>query len=127
MDPSVHNPKEAAGRRAAELIEDGMRVGLGTGSTVFFTLARLAERIAAEGLALHCVPTSIDTEAKARELGLPTTVVIFEPLPREFFAPQHAPARPRARLLCDPRPNVDPPQGPIAGGVLVQMVEPERP
>lgn len=30
---------------------------------------------------------------KGREMGLPTTVVVFEPLPREFFAPQKAPAR----------------------------------
>ncbi|MCP3917853.1 MAG: ribose-5-phosphate isomerase RpiA [bacterium] len=71
METSVQNPKEAAGRRAAELIEDGMRVGLGTGSTVYYTLARLAERIEEEGLALRCVPTSLDTEAKAQELGIP--------------------------------------------------------
>jgi len=65
------NPKEIAGRRAAELARDGMTLGLGTGSTVAFTLQRLAERIAAEGLELRCVPTSLDTERKARELGIP--------------------------------------------------------
>jgi ribose 5-phosphate isomerase A len=63
--------KEAAGRRAAELVEDGMLVGLGTGSTVWFTLERLAARIAAEGLSVRGVPTSRDTERKARELGIP--------------------------------------------------------
>jgi ribose 5-phosphate isomerase A len=63
--------KEAAGRRAAEFVESGMTVGLGTGSTVYFTLVRLAERIAAEGLELRCVPTSIDTETKSRALGIP--------------------------------------------------------
>jgi ribose 5-phosphate isomerase A len=67
----VHNPKEVAGRRAAELVEDGMTVGLGTGSTVQFTLVALGERIAAENLAVRGVPTSIDTEKKARELGVP--------------------------------------------------------
>ena len=41
--------KEAAGRAAAEHIRDGMTVGLGTGSTVRFTLERLAERIRAAG------------------------------------------------------------------------------
>ncbi|HVS17656.1 MAG TPA: ribose 5-phosphate isomerase A [Planctomycetota bacterium] len=65
------NPKEIAGRRAAELVRDGMTLGLGTGSTVWFTLQRLAERIAAEGLAVRGVPTSLDTERKARELGIP--------------------------------------------------------
>jgi len=63
--------KQAAGRRAAEFVTDGQTVGLGTGSTVFFTLQRLAERIEAEGLTLRCVPTSVDTETKARELGIP--------------------------------------------------------
>ena len=47
-----------------------MAIGLGTGSTVFFTLQRLAERIA-EGLDVRGVPTSVDTETKARELGIP--------------------------------------------------------
>ena len=65
------NPKEIAGRRAAELVRDGMTLGLGTGSTVWFTLQRLAERIAGEGLAVRGVPTSLDTERKARELGIP--------------------------------------------------------
>jgi ribose 5-phosphate isomerase A len=67
----VHNPKEVAGRKAAELVEDGMTVGLGTGSTVHFTLVALGERIAAENLTIRGVPTSIDTENKARELGIP--------------------------------------------------------
>jgi len=66
----VHDPKEIAGRRAAELVEDGMTVGLGTGSTVWFTLVRLAERVRAEGLSIRGVPTSVDTEEKARRLGL---------------------------------------------------------
>jgi ribose 5-phosphate isomerase A len=60
-----------AGRRAAELAGDGMTLGLGTGSTVWFTLERLAERIRKEGLAVRGVPTSLDTEDKARTLGIP--------------------------------------------------------
>lgn len=63
--------KEAAGRRAAAFVEDGMTVGLGTGSTVRFTLEGLAERIREEGLSIRGVPTSLDTEAKARSLGIP--------------------------------------------------------
>lgn len=63
--------KRSAGRRAADFVSNGQSVGLGTGSTVFFTLERLAERIADEGLAIRGVPTSVDTESKARELGIP--------------------------------------------------------
>jgi ribose 5-phosphate isomerase A len=48
-----------------------MTLGLGTGSTVFFTLERLAERIRDEGLEVRGVPTSVDTELKAREMGIP--------------------------------------------------------
>jgi ribose 5-phosphate isomerase A len=69
--PITQNPKEIAGRLAADLAQDGMVLGLGTGSTVYFTLVRLAERIRDEGLDLHGVPTSIDTEQKASEMGLP--------------------------------------------------------
>jgi ribose 5-phosphate isomerase A len=65
------DPKEAAGGRAAEMIEDGMTLGLGTGSTVHFTIVRLAERLRAEHLRVRGVPTSVDTERKARELGIP--------------------------------------------------------
>lgn len=48
-----------------------MTVGLGTGSTVHFTLVALAERIRDEGLEIRGVPTSVDTERKSRELGIP--------------------------------------------------------
>jgi ribose 5-phosphate isomerase A len=67
---AVQNPKQVAGRRAAEFVEQGMRVGLGTGSTVIFTLERLAERVRG-GLEISTVPTSIDTQTKARALGIP--------------------------------------------------------
>lgn len=63
---SVDEEKRLAGEAAAELAEDGMVVGLGTGSTVAYFLAALAGR----GLALRCVATSLQTETVARELGL---------------------------------------------------------
>jgi ribose 5-phosphate isomerase A len=59
--------KRAAARAAAELIEDGMRVGLGTGSTVAHLLPAIAERGLQE---LRCVATSPATEQAARALGL---------------------------------------------------------
>lgn len=63
----VERQKRAAAEAAAELIEDGMRVGLGTGSTV----AQLLGAIAARGLRdLRCVASSPATERAARALGL---------------------------------------------------------
>jgi len=53
------------------MVESGQTVGLGTGSTVHFTLVRLAERVAAEGLELRGLSTSVETETKARALGVP--------------------------------------------------------
>jgi ribose 5-phosphate isomerase A len=58
--------KEAAGRRAAAYVEDGMRVGLGTGSTVRFTILALGERRPA----ITCVATSEATHRLAESLGL---------------------------------------------------------
>ena len=58
--------KKVAAEAAATLVEDGMRVGLGTGSTVGYFLSALAGR----GLSLRCVATSPATERVARELGL---------------------------------------------------------
>ncbi len=58
--------KQLAAEAAALLVEDGMRVGLGTGSTVAFLLRALARR----ELSLRCVATSPATERAARDLGL---------------------------------------------------------
>jgi ribose 5-phosphate isomerase A len=66
--PDRELEKRLAAERAAELVEDGMRVGLGTGSTV----RHLLPAIAARGLrGLRCVATSRATEEQAHELGLP--------------------------------------------------------
>jgi len=58
--------KKVAAEAAALLVEDGMKLGLGTGSTVAFLLPALAAR----GLDLRCVATSLRTETAARDLGL---------------------------------------------------------
>jgi len=68
---SVSNPKRVSGRHAADLVESGMTVGLGTGSTVFFALERLGERIREDSLEIVGVPTSLDTQGKATEMGIP--------------------------------------------------------
>jgi ribose 5-phosphate isomerase A len=62
----VEREKRAAAGAAAALVADGMRVGLGTGSTVAYLLPALASR----GLNVRCVATSPQTEFAARRLGL---------------------------------------------------------
>ena len=64
---SVEHEKQAAAEAAAQLVEDGMTVGLGTGSTV----AHLLPALVARGLTFRCVATSLRTEDQARALGLP--------------------------------------------------------
>ena len=68
--------KRAAAEAAAELVRDGDRVGLGTGSTV----APMLPALAARKLSIRCVATSIATEVAARALGL--AVEPFEQLDR---------------------------------------------
>lgn len=72
----VEREKELAAEAAAELVADGMTVGLGTGSTV----ARLLPALVARGLTLRCVATSVATEEQARALGL--SVEPFEGIAR---------------------------------------------
>jgi ribose 5-phosphate isomerase A len=62
----VQREKRLAAEAAAELVEDGMRVGLGTGSTVAFLL----EALAAQKPDVRCVATSMRTDEQARALGL---------------------------------------------------------
>jgi ribose 5-phosphate isomerase A len=63
---SAEREKRLAAEAAAELVEDGQLVGLGTGSTVAYLLPALAAR----GVDVRCVSTSPATERQARELGL---------------------------------------------------------
>jgi ribose 5-phosphate isomerase A len=65
--PEADREKRVAAYAAAELVEDGMTVGLGTGSTVAYLLDALAERRLS---GLRCVATSTATEQRAGELGL---------------------------------------------------------
>lgn len=63
--------KQRVGFKAAEFVEDGMRVGLGTGTTAHWLVERLGQRVRDEGLRVRCVPTSRQTEEQARALGIP--------------------------------------------------------
>ena len=63
--------KRAAARRAVDLVDPGMRVGLGTGSTAAWMIRGLAERMAGGLSDIVGVPTSSRTADLARELGIP--------------------------------------------------------
>jgi ribose 5-phosphate isomerase A len=92
--------KRRAAEAAAGLVEDGMVVGLGTGSTVGYLLPVLAAR----GLDLRCVATSPAIEDAARELGLRV----------ESFAGLDAP--PRLDIAIDGADQVDPDGWLVKGG-----------
>jgi ribose 5-phosphate isomerase A len=65
---NLDSEKKLAAEAAADLVQDGMRVGLGTGSTVAHLLPAIAARQLKD---LRCVATSVATEEQAKELGIP--------------------------------------------------------
>jgi ribose 5-phosphate isomerase A len=103
---SGEEAKKAVGRRAAELVQDGMVVGLGTGSTAHWLVERLGERVA-EGLSIVGVPTSERTAEQARGLGIPLSWLD---------------AHPRLDLAIDGADEIDPAGRLIKGlgGALVR-------
>jgi len=74
---SADDLKRAAGRAAADrYVVDGMRLGLGTGSTAIWAVRRTAERFAAGELPrLRVVTTSLQSDLEARSLGLPVVTL----------------------------------------------------
>lgn len=76
MLTEVEKEKQGAAKAAADVVEDGMTVGLGTGSTVAYLLPALAAR----RLSLRCVATSPRTEQAAAGLGLRVERFTFERL-----------------------------------------------
>ena len=70
--------KEAAGRAAAKLVRDSDIVGLGTGSTAYFAVVALGERVKA-GLKIMGIPTSVQTADLARSVGIPLTTLDEHP------------------------------------------------
>jgi ribose 5-phosphate isomerase A len=82
MDTSADSltaAKRAAGYVAADMAEDGMVIGLGTGSTVFYALERLSSRVS-EGLQISGVPTSYQTARRAMEYNIPLTSLDADPV-----------------------------------------------
>jgi ribose 5-phosphate isomerase A len=79
MSDTREAEKRAAGEAAAELVQDRMAVGLGTGSTARWMIAALGRRVRA-GLSIVAIPTSERSAAQAREVGIP--LVTFADRPR---------------------------------------------
>jgi len=74
MEPS-HMAKEAAARSIADLVEDGMVVGLGTGTTAARAIAHLGRRILDEGLSIAGIPTSHQSRLLAVKHRVPLTTL----------------------------------------------------
>ena len=79
MPSSNQDDKKAAGESVARLVKDGMVVGLGTGSTVAWTIRKVGEMVA-EGLKILAVPTSYQAEALAIEFGIRLTTLNQDPV-----------------------------------------------
>ncbi len=74
------NPKQRAGEAALAFIQDGMTVGLGTGSTAEFFIAALGRKLEEGSLkGITGVPTSVASENQARSLGIPLATLAERP------------------------------------------------
>lgn len=63
------NKKQLAGEKAAEFVKDGMTVGIGTGSTIFYVMQVLKRRMDEEGLLFVAVPSSFPTKLICEQMG----------------------------------------------------------
>ena len=94
--------KQQAGEQAASLVQSGMVVGLGTGSTAIFAIRRVTARLRGGDLSgILAIATSRATEAAARALGIP---LLADDIPREID------------LTIDGADEVDPALNLIKGG-----------
>lgn len=101
--------KREAGRRAADLVESGMAIGLGTGSTAFFAIERVAERIREEsGFSVRAVSTSFSTTLLCEKMGIPLLSVGSVP---------------RLDLAIDGADEIDPARNLIKGRGAAHLIE----
>ena len=70
MENSAINGKKIAAGKAVEYIRNGMTLGLGTGSTAYWAIQGIGEQVR-NGLSVRAIATSMQSEAMARELGIP--------------------------------------------------------
>jgi ribose 5-phosphate isomerase A len=72
MENTAVNGKKIAADRAVEYVRNGMTIGLGTGSTAYWAIQAIGERVRS-GLAVRAIATSLQSESLARELDIPMT------------------------------------------------------
>jgi len=65
------NPKQLAAEHAVSFLENGMTIGLGTGSTAYWAIEKIGEKVKKEGWKIKAIATSIRSEEQARGLGIP--------------------------------------------------------
>ncbi|HVM88693.1 MAG TPA: ribose-5-phosphate isomerase RpiA [Puia sp.] len=65
------NPKQLAAANAVELVRNGMTVGLGTGSTAYWAIAMIGEKVSKNELQIKAIATSKSSESQAINLGIP--------------------------------------------------------
>jgi ribose 5-phosphate isomerase A len=65
------NPKQLAAEKAVSFLENGMTIGLGTGSTAYWAIEKIGEKVKMEGWKIKAIATSIRSEEQARGLGIP--------------------------------------------------------
>jgi ribose 5-phosphate isomerase A len=70
MEQSAVAGKKLAAEKAVSYIRDGMTIGLGTGSTAYWAIQGIGERVK-DGLSVRAIATSIQSESLARELNIP--------------------------------------------------------
>lgn len=101
------NLKKLAGYEAAELVNDGQVVGLGTGSTTHYFIQRLGEKIKEEEMEILGIPTSYQSQFLARESGITMTTL-----------DEH-----NVELAVDGADEVDPQHNLIKGGGAAHTME----
>ncbi|MFB4474151.1 ribose 5-phosphate isomerase A, partial [Oceanobacillus caeni] len=69
----VDETKQLVGEEVVKYIKDGMKVGLGYGSTMYYAVKKLGERVKEEGLNIVGVPSANKTAEWAKEFGVPLT------------------------------------------------------
>jgi len=65
------NAKQLAAEKAVSFLENGMTIGLGTGSTAYWAIEKIGEKVKKEGWKIKAIATSVGSEKQARGLGIP--------------------------------------------------------
>ena len=79
VSDTAESLKRAAAVEAIKCVDNGMAVGLGTGSTARLMIEALGERVRREGLKIRAIPTSKASEQLAAEMGIPRTNFVDDP------------------------------------------------